>query len=65
MKKSRIAIIVISATLTIGTLAVATGMKHCHRNHTQMCGISSEGEIHPDKCHHGDTTARLIENHEP
>ncbi len=64
MKKSRIAIIVVSATLTIGTVAFATGMKHCHRNgnHAQLCSMPCAEGSDKNNCHHGETSAESNEN---
>ncbi len=51
--KSRIAIIAVSAVLTVGSLAFAAGMKHCqsgaHYAHT--CGVANGETSHHGDCH--------------
>lgn len=63
--KSRIAIIVVSATLTVGSLAFATGMKHCHRNanHGHTCAAATGEASNYGTCHSGGTenSSRPIE----
>lgn len=51
--KSRIAIIAVSAVLTIGSLAFAAGMKHCHRgaHHAHTCGVASGVTSYHGDCH--------------
>ena len=51
--KSRIAIIAVSVVLTVGKLAFAAGMKHCHSgsNHGQLSGVACGETSHHGNCH--------------